>query len=119
MSALVYEGDMATSFPLHTAEVEEIYPLSRFNGLRNGVVVQSTGDCDVVCPNYDLAELITRAGATAYLYYFDYGPVCQDEAVVVSAHTRNCAAASTVGTHTHTASASKTLCVGILTYVTG
>ena len=76
-----YESDMLTSFPSNSSAVERLYPLSRFGGSRNGALTQSTGDCDVVCPNYELAELVTQTEATAFVYYFDYGPVCNDRAL--------------------------------------
>ena len=78
-----YAGFMATSFPANSSAVEKIYPPhSRFGGSRNGALVQATGDCAVVCPNYDLASLIRAAGSPTFMYYFNYGPVCQDEAVL-------------------------------------
>ena len=83
LGPLVYAADMATSFPSNSSAVERLYPATtRFGGSRNGALVQATGDCAVVCPNYDLADMISATGSPTFMYYFRYGPVCQDEAVL-------------------------------------
>ena len=64
------------------AAVKAQYPLSRFSGNTNAPLSMVDGDCCVVCAGYDLARLMTAAGATVYVYYFQYGPVCDDEAMV-------------------------------------
>eukprot|EP01047_Picozoa_sp_COSAG01_P004699 COSAG01_NODE_156_length_23748_cov_439.062371_7_plen_102_part_00 len=88
LGLVTYEGDMLTSFPTNASGVRAIYPPARFGGSLNGALTQSTGDCTVVCPNYQLAELISRSpGATAFMYFFDYGPVCQDEALLRNVST--------------------------------
>lgn len=83
LGPVVFATDMATSFPNNSSAVERLYPpATRFGGSRNGALVQSTGDCTVVCPNYDLASLISAVGSPSFMYFFRYGPVCQDEAVL-------------------------------------
>lgn len=83
LGPLAFAADMATSFPANSSVIEQIYPpTTRFGGSRNGALVQATGDCTVVCPNYDLASMISATGSPSFMYFFRYGPVCQDEAVL-------------------------------------
>ena len=63
------------------AEMKEIYPLSRFGGNTNAPLAMSDGDCCVICAGYELARLMTNAGARVHTFYYDYGPVCGDEAI--------------------------------------
>jgi hypothetical protein len=58
--------------------VKAIYPLSRFDGNTNPAIVLPDGDASVVCPTIELARQLTSASVSAFLFRFDYGPVCGD-----------------------------------------
>ena len=73
--------DFAAATAQWPAEMKEIYPLSRFGGNTNAPLAMSDGDCCVVCAGYELARLMTNAGARVHTFYYDYGPVCGDEAI--------------------------------------
>ena len=74
-------SDFAAATAQWPAEMKEIYPLSRFGGNTNAPLAMSDGDCCVVCAGYELARLMTNAGARVHTFYYDYGPVCGDEAI--------------------------------------
>jgi para-nitrobenzyl esterase len=77
---LLYEGHMRTTWGNDAAEVQRLYPLSRFDGNTNAASVMPNGDAAVVCPTLEMARLMTQAGGKAYSSHFQYGPVCGDVA---------------------------------------
>jgi para-nitrobenzyl esterase len=81
LGQLAYQSALAQNFGESAASIEAVYPPSRYGGNRAAAIVQSTGDCDVVCPSYELARWLDQAGTPVFVYHFRYGPVCEDEAL--------------------------------------
>eukprot|EP01043_Picozoa_sp_COSAG02_P032460 COSAG02_NODE_2170_length_9599_cov_5.637789_6_plen_279_part_00 len=81
LSMLEYHEWMDETWGNETQAVQAQYPLSRFFGNTNAAYIQASGDCDVVCSQYELARVMSSHDeAQVYVYYFEYGPACGDEA---------------------------------------
>jgi len=77
-SQLVYSYNMRGLWGADAAAVEARFPAESFPSGRNGADVRPAGDAGVTCPTLEMARLLVAAQATAYTYFFSYGPVCGD-----------------------------------------
>jgi len=87
LSQAVYTRNMAASYGANAAAVSKLYAPSRFGGNINAAYCQPNGDAGVVCPSLEVAKLLSRAGGKAFVYWFDYGPLCSDQAKAFDATT--------------------------------
>ena len=62
LTILEYRGWMDATWGAYgsnvTQAVEAQYPLSRFFGNTNAAFIQASGDCSVVCSQYELANIV-------------------------------------------------------------